>query len=574
MIAKAKKKLIPAVAYVRMSTDMQSDSPRQQRSEIKKMAKREGYSILRWYEDKGISGDEIEKRPQFCEMLTDASELGDFRAILCWDQDRFGRFDSLRAGVVIEPLRRADVCLVTMAQGVIDWNDFAGRMMYAIQQEGKHQFLRDLSRNVVRGMIEQANKGVLFHHAPYGYDKVFYDEKDKLVHRVRFGVGFAKPKDWVAKLEISEDKQAVDNVRWVFKTFAETDRSLLSIADELNASGRRTTTGKFWRTSTVRRILVHPVYCGDYIYGRQRIAKYYEIDDHGELAKADLSKRRKRREAPIVIHDSLPAIVDRKTFNLCQQKLSERQNLKCGPTKRSMALSGILVCGYCGIRMVRSVNPRPNKRYIYYRCSTNSASGPSVCPGINVRAERIEQYLFDHFRRLAESGDLKMETVQRSRPQRKKTKDPNIDSLLSRISRLDKQIDKGTENLLLADEDIFSVASAKLREWRREQDELRSELEALESVAQAHTKDSVGSQDEVIKIVMKMTDEDPTIARQAVKSLVSSITLWFGKPLKNQTRTLSKGEILYRSNVTVMAHIPTIMAGSMSASFPIVGGGR
>ena len=146
---------IPAVSYVRMSSDKQDASPQQQREELAKLAERNGYRILREYFDDGISGDATEKRTQFQRMIADA-EKGDFKAILCWDQDRFGRFDSIEAGRWIYPLRQAGVYLVTIAQGVIDWSDFASRMIYGITQEAKHAFLRDLSRNTTRGLLAAA----------------------------------------------------------------------------------------------------------------------------------------------------------------------------------------------------------------------------------------------------------------------------------------------------------------------------------------------------------------------------------------------------------------------------------
>ena len=49
--------------------------------------------------------------------------------------------------------------LETVAQGKIDWNDFAGRLIYMVQQEGKHAYLRDLSRNVTRGFFNAAKDG-------------------------------------------------------------------------------------------------------------------------------------------------------------------------------------------------------------------------------------------------------------------------------------------------------------------------------------------------------------------------------------------------------------------------------
>ena len=141
----------PAVGYSRMSTDKQEDSPAQQKAEINKLAQREGYRVLRWYADHGISGAKTLKRPEFRHMIRDAEERGDFKAILCWDQDRFGRFDSIEAGEWVSPLRRVGVELVTVCQGRIDWDDFAGRLIYQITQEGKHRFLVDLSRNALRG---------------------------------------------------------------------------------------------------------------------------------------------------------------------------------------------------------------------------------------------------------------------------------------------------------------------------------------------------------------------------------------------------------------------------------------
>jgi len=149
-----------AVAYIRMSSGKQEASPGQQRAEVEKLAKQHGYKIIREYFDERISGDATEKRVGFQQMIRDAQEMGDFGVILCWDQDRFGRFDSIEAGFWIKPLRDAGIRLVTVAQGEIDWNDFAGRMIYNIQTEGKHAYLRDLSRNVLRGKLAASMRGV------------------------------------------------------------------------------------------------------------------------------------------------------------------------------------------------------------------------------------------------------------------------------------------------------------------------------------------------------------------------------------------------------------------------------
>ena len=150
---------IPAVAYYRMSTAKQETSIADQQQAVQVYAARHGYHILRDYRDEGISGDATEKRLGFQRMLADAKDRGDFRVVLCWDQDRFGRFDPLEAGYWIKPLRDQGIRLETVAQGRIDWEDFGGRIIYAVQQEGKHAYLRDLSRNVTRGLLQNARAG-------------------------------------------------------------------------------------------------------------------------------------------------------------------------------------------------------------------------------------------------------------------------------------------------------------------------------------------------------------------------------------------------------------------------------
>ena len=87
-----------AVSYYRVSTEKQEASIPAQRGEVEAYATKHGYTIIREYKDEGISGDATEKRVEFQKMLSDAKERGDFEVVLCWDQDRFGRFDPLEAG--------------------------------------------------------------------------------------------------------------------------------------------------------------------------------------------------------------------------------------------------------------------------------------------------------------------------------------------------------------------------------------------------------------------------------------------------------------------------------------------
>ena len=158
------------VLYLRMSKDSQEDSIPSQRKALTKLAEDCGYKIVREYVDSGISGDATEKRLGFQEMMADCSK-GRFSVILCWDQDRFGRFDPLEAGYWVKPMRDAGVVLHTVAQGIVNWEDFAGRIAWTVTQEGKHAYLRDMSRNILRGCRDSVMAGNWISQPPFGYSK-------------------------------------------------------------------------------------------------------------------------------------------------------------------------------------------------------------------------------------------------------------------------------------------------------------------------------------------------------------------------------------------------------------------
>ena len=263
--------LVPAVGYLRRSTEKQEQSLPDQRREICRYAAANGYEIVRWYQDDAISGDATEKRLGFQAMHKAACNGRDFDCILCWDQDRFGRFNSMEAGYWVHPLMQAGVRLVTVTEGPVNWDDFTGRVMYSLKQEGKHQYLIDLSRNMARGQITNARKGHLCGQAaPYGFDRMLIDEAGNHKQRVRNGEKFAKPRSWHVTLVPSDDPQRVKTVRWLFDQYAQTDTGIRLLVDDLNRRGVPGPKGSHWSFATVREILRNEAYVGRFVWAKRR----------------------------------------------------------------------------------------------------------------------------------------------------------------------------------------------------------------------------------------------------------------------------------------------------------------
>jgi site-specific DNA recombinase len=321
--------MMRCVLYLRMSTDRQDCSIAQQRETLLAFATKNGREIVGEYVDEGISGDKTEKRVAFQTMIRDAA-AGGFDRILCFDQDRFGRFDMIEAGSWITPLRAAGVTLETIAQGEIDWNDFSGRLVYAVAQEGKHQFLRDLSRNVLRGLSAKATaaNGWCGGPIPFGF-------RSETVVSGRTHVSTFVP-----------DEIAAPIVRRIFEEYAQPGASIRGLVESLNHDGAPTPSGRgSWARGSVHRILTNPVYRGDYVWGRTVGGRYNGIV-RGEIVSRRPGQRTMRND-PIVHENVVPALVERALYDRVQELIRERKKETRRPAK-ARPLSGLVACAHCG----------------------------------------------------------------------------------------------------------------------------------------------------------------------------------------------------------------------------------
>ena len=151
-----------AVLYLRMSSAKQDKSIPAQRDELLKLAERKGYTVRREYVDPAVSGDDTEKRTGFLRLRDDCEAGPDFSIILVWNEDRFSRNDPLEYGYWLRPIRASGVVLETPT-GRVDWESLGGRLLNLISQEMRHDYLRQLSRNVARGLLSSAKAAQEWH---------------------------------------------------------------------------------------------------------------------------------------------------------------------------------------------------------------------------------------------------------------------------------------------------------------------------------------------------------------------------------------------------------------------------
>lgn len=465
--------MITAVAYYRMSTDEQTESIPGQRAAVERWAREHGYKITAEYIDEGVSGDDTERRADFLRMRTDAA-AGKFKAILCWDQDRFGRFDSLEAGYWIHPLRKAGIKLVSVTEGgPINWDDFTGRVMYSLKQEGKHQYLRDLSRNVMRGMLERARLGLwVGGPPPLGY-VVGADE------RLHLG----RPHD-------------IATVRTIFDGYL-AGHSLRSLVEVLNAKDCRTGRGNPFEYVGVRFILRNRAYTGDLIWNLRSMSKYGSIR-RGLPTVSPLDGLFHDQADWFLSRDAHPAIVSREEYEAVQERLlTQRQRSTPKPNGGKFVLSGLLRCGQCGEAMTGATYGG----LLYYVCCGYYHRGAAFCSRNAVRQDELTGKIIETIERDCLSpAAVKKLRASVSRQANSRAARLERDGLESRLATTQRELEAAERNMALASTEFLRLRYERVVTDLAEQEQaLIAGLEA----ATARYGGGAGSVDERIRLALK-----------------------------------------------------------------------
>jgi site-specific DNA recombinase len=525
--------IVDAAAYYRYSDDRQEDSIERQRSQVEPYALKHGYKIVKEYTDEGISGDREQKRKAFMQMIADAPR-GDFTVILCDDQDRFGRFDSITQGYYAKILRDARVRLETVAQGKIDWNSFAGRITGAVTQEAKAMEAKATSRRVIGWMLQMARRGKwLGGPVPYGYT-LEYDLEDVLTAS---GIRIQKR---VNHRLVPGDPAQVRAVQLMFTLYGERHFTLEQIAEELkqrgveppNSANRKIKPAEGrvnWQRTTIRRMLRNRKYVGDMVWNCKTCGGYSEVKG-GEVKHHDARvKHQVNDEADWeIVRDVHEGLIERPLFEKVQALLDGNRTRR--PGKHGdvpYVLSGLLVCGHCGWQMQGT----PCDGHRYYRCGRYHQEGKRGCQAHLTR----ESLLVDAIVRKLQEAILNPGAVAKLREEIRRQCGESqghggqAARLRRQMAELGQKIDKGLENMALVDRDLLADYGAKVRGWKEERERFARELENLERPRERANLEAVLA--EVESLLGRLRDvllaEDPLELRNILLEFVSRVELWW-----------------------------------------------
>lgn len=310
---KAVKKGLRAVVYARYSSTGQTEqSIEGQLRDCYKVAEEQGFTIVKEYIDRAMTGKN-DNRPNFRKMIND-SAFGTFDVIITWKMDRFAR-NRTDSALYKKILKDNGVRVIYAAENIPEGNE--GVILESVLEGLAEYYSLDLAQKTIRGKKESIRKGKHVGGAVlYGY-----------------------------KIDANKyyliDDTAAPIVRKIYNDYISGVKAT-DIAKDLNLAGIKTKAGDQWTRTKIGKILRNKKYTGE-----------YELFD-------------------VKCEDSIPAIIDKETFDTAQEILSK--NKKLGGRNKSRykyQLSGKIKCGQCGSSMCGNysgVSQKNKSVRCYYVC--------------------------------------------------------------------------------------------------------------------------------------------------------------------------------------------------------------
>jgi DNA invertase Pin-like site-specific DNA recombinase len=260
---------VPAVEYIRMSTEHQQYSTENQADVIREYAARRGFEIVKTYADEGKSGLRIEGRAALRSLISDVqSGQVSFRAILVYDVSRWGRFQDTDESAYYEYIcRQAGIQVIYCAEQFENDGSPTATIIKSVKRAMAGEYSRELSSKVFKGQCRLIQLGYRQGGpAGYGLRRMLIDQNGKPKGELRRGEHKSLQTDRV--ILVPGPAEEVKVVRWIYRTFVHDGKREQEIAEILCERGVPGEDGRQWTRAIVHQILTNEKYIGNNIYNR------------------------------------------------------------------------------------------------------------------------------------------------------------------------------------------------------------------------------------------------------------------------------------------------------------------
>ena len=331
-----------------------------------------------------VSGETISDRPEFQKILK-LIESPKIKAILTVEVQRLSRGDLEDAGRLIKLLRYTNTLVITPTKTFDLINEY-DRDIFERELKRGNEFLEYQKKIMNRGRLLSVSQGNFIGNvAPYGYDKISFNEGKKKCH----------------SLTINEEQAEV--VRTIFDMYVNKDMGCHNICKHLDSMGIAAPRGKHWSPPAMKDMLANVHYIGKV---RWNWRKTVTIVEDSEI----IQTRPKAKDGECLVYDGKhPAIISEELFNAAQDKRGRNHRAKPN-TKIRNPLAGLVYCR-CGRAMSLRTYKRPDgternaPRLLcdgQAHCNTGSCLYSEV---MNMVIEILNQKLVDYQVKVSENND-------------------------------------------------------------------------------------------------------------------------------------------------------------------------
>lgn len=345
-----------AIVYVRQSTPQQilnnCESTQRQYALVQRAVQlgwpSDGVAVID--EDQGHSGATAQGRPGFQSLLAQVA-LDQVGIVLGLESSRLARSNK-------DWHQLLEVCaifrtLLADQDGVYDPTDYNDRLLLGLKGAMSEAELHLLHSRMQDGLLHKAQKGQVYNHPPIGYVK-------------EPGGGFV----------LDPDEQVQSVVRLVFEQFVRqgTVCGLLRYLVQHDirmpvrphyGPGRGQLHWRRPNRVTLQSMLHHPIYAGFYRWGHRSIDSRKKVPGRRHSGRT----LRPPQDCLVLLPNHCPAYISAEQFWANQERLQQNRagsDHLGAPRHGPALLSGLLVCGRCGYRMVVNYNNAHNG--LRYNC--------------------------------------------------------------------------------------------------------------------------------------------------------------------------------------------------------------
>ncbi len=475
------KQPVGAVIYARVSTDEQAKgySLPTQIEGCSQYASLKGYSVLSIFTD-DYTGESLD-RPGLDEMRA-FIRANQVHAIIILDVDRWAR-KSIYQMLLEDEFSHAGLKIEYVMGQYADTDE--GRLQKQIKGAIAEYEKAKIMERSKRGKRGKAKSGyvIVGSRPPYGYKTVSEPHKS-----------------W---LEIDEEEARIVCLIFLLYVFGEnpgTRMSLNGIAAYLTKLQIPTRGDKHkhvakkqgfgvWTYAMIRHIVMNRTYIGEWYYG-----KTHMIDDGKKATRKATSKcgtgKQVARPQEEWIKVKVPAIIDRKTFDLAQQRIEENKfRMGRQPLKKPHLLAKRLRCSRCGyIARAKSYN-----HWRYYECNGKHRN-PPVCDMKPYKAELVDNIVWEWVKDTVQHPEniaKGLRTQQTELNKQNAVLRERLDLIQDRLSDTEVQLAKLLD-LYLSGDFPKEVLTQRKNDLEKVRGDLRREYDGLS--AQLDTKDLTNDQ--------------------------------------------------------------------------------